>query len=121
MVVLKKPYHCPPEVVRDACLFASAVNARKAQAGGFVDRGELGARGEPAPVRRRLRPAAAVRRGGPGARATLQPVDHGIWDGGDHYVLVTPAHIVPHPVATVGMGDTISSSAYYYEVCEAKS
>lgn len=121
VVVLKKPYHCPPEVVRDACLFASAVNARKAQAGGFVTAESL-AHVASLPLSdvgfaQLQRFAAEVREQG----APLQPVDHGIWDGGDHYVLVTPAHIVPHPVATVGMGDTISSSAYYYEVCEAKS
>ena len=39
----------------------------------------------------------------------------GIADLGDHYVLVVPAHVVPNPVSTVGMGDTISSSAYAYE------
>ena len=31
------------------------------------------------------------------------------WD--DHYLLLVPAHVVPDPVSTVGMGDTISSSA----------
>ena len=33
----------------------------------------------------------------------------------DHYLVVTPAHIVPHPVSTVGMGDTISSASYAAE------
>jgi len=33
----------------------------------------------------------------------------------DHAVLIIPAHVVPDPVSTVGMGDTISSSAYAYE------
>ena len=32
----------------------------------------------------------------------------GIADMGDHYLLVVPAHVVPNPVSTVGMGDTIS-------------
>jgi len=39
----------------------------------------------------------------------------GIWEREDHYVIVVPAHVVPHPVSTVGMGDTISSSSYASE------
>ena len=50
----------------------------------------------------------------------LKSQGDGIWESDDHYVLVTPSHIVPSPVVTVGMGDTISSSSYYYEVCEAR-
>lgn len=121
VVVLKKPYGCSPQVVRDACLFASAVNARKAQAGGFVTRDSLEdvARlplsdigfGQLERFTNELETAGAP----------LTAVDHGIWDAGDHYVIVTPSHVVSNPVVTVGMGDTISSSAYYYEVCEAKS
>src|SRR5690606_35793473 len=42
VLVLKKPYPVAPDWVRAACLFASAVNARKAQRGGFVPRAELG-------------------------------------------------------------------------------
>ena len=47
VVVLRKPYHCSPAVVRDACLFASAVNARKAQVGGFVEASSLRGGGRP--------------------------------------------------------------------------
>ncbi|HEX6970950.1 MAG TPA: ADP-dependent glucokinase/phosphofructokinase, partial [Limnochordia bacterium] len=46
----------------------------------------------------------------------LRPVDEGIWEGRDHYALIIPAHIVPNPVSTVGMGDTISSATFALEV-----
>jgi len=121
VVVLRKPYHCSPEVVRDACLFASTVNARKAQAGGYVTVDSLE---ETARLPLSDTGLEQVERFAAEAKAVgapLQPVDHGIWEASDHYVLVTPAHIVPNPVVTVGMGDTISSSAYFYEVCEAKA
>ncbi len=41
--------------------------------------------------------------------------EEGILELDDHFVLIVPAHIVPNPVSTVGMGDTISSSAFAYE------
>lgn len=121
VVVLQKPYHCSPAVVRDACLFASAVNARKAQVGGFVEADSLQSVAD-LPVsdvglQQVTRFAEEVREKG----VALTQVDDGIWEADDHYVLVTPSHIVPNPVVTVGMGDTISSSAYYYEVSEGKS
>jgi ADP-dependent phosphofructokinase/glucokinase len=40
----------------------------------------------------------------------------GIMEREDHICILTPAHIVPNPVSTVGMGDTISSSAFAAEV-----
>ena len=42
------------------------------------------------------------------------------WEQDDHCVLVTPAHVVPNPGSTVGMGDTISSTSYAMEVCAAR-
>ena len=34
----------------------------------------------------------------------------------DHVMVLVPAHVVPNPVSTVGMGDTISSSTFAAEV-----
>lgn len=43
-------------------------------------------------------------------------METGIADMGDHYAILTPAFIVDRPVSTVGMGDTISSTSFTYEV-----
>lgn len=48
-------------------------------------------------------------------------LERGIADMGDHYVIVTPAFIVDKPVSTVGMGDTISSCSFAYEVSKQKA
>ncbi|MFY9563687.1 MAG: ADP-dependent glucokinase/phosphofructokinase, partial [Limnochordia bacterium] len=40
----------------------------------------------------------------------------GIMECEDHTCIIVPAHVVPNPVSTVGMGDTVSSSAYAAEV-----
>ena len=40
----------------------------------------------------------------------------GILEYADHYVVIVPTHVVQNPVATVGMGDTISVSCYAMEV-----
>jgi ADP-dependent phosphofructokinase/glucokinase len=42
-------------------------------------------------------------------------LQEGILERDDHYVLIVPAHVVPNPVSTVGMGDTISSSSFAYQ------
>ena len=122
VVVLRKPYHCPPAVVRDGCLFASAVNARKAQVGGFIEAASLTQCGRTFPVSdvgmqqmERFTEEVRTRRAQPSPVWTTA-----IWEANDHFVLVVPSHIVPNPIVTVGMGDTISSSSYYYEVCEAQ-
>lgn len=119
VVVLQKPYDCAPQIVRDGCLFASAVNARKAQAGGFVEAASL-AQVADLPLSdtgfEQLEGfAREIEESGP----PLRRVDDGVWEGDDHYALVVPTHVVPNPIVTVGMGDTISSSSYYYEVSEA--
>lgn len=117
VLVLKKPYILDPEHVRDACLFASSVNAIKAKYGGYVTSEQLDEAGEIALSdigMEQLRLFAMEMRG----KGYAIPDDFestGIADMGDHYVLVVPAHVVPNPVSTVGMGDTISSSAYAYE------
>ena len=117
ILVLKKPYAAHPEAVRDACLFASSVNAIKARDGGYVSQ-EL------------VKDAADIDLSGIGydqlqgfAKELMEHgvevpesfLNDGILDRGDHYVLLVPAHVIPNPVSTVGMGDTISSSSYACE------
>lgn len=120
VVVLKKPYPVPAEKVRDACLFASAVNARKAQKGGYVSIDDVPAAGE-LPLSEsgfeQLRTFAEEALAGKGKDAVDRFLAEGIVEEEDHFAVVTPAHVVPNPVVTVGMGDTISSSAYFFEVC----
>ncbi|HHT72362.1 MAG TPA: hypothetical protein GX008_01465 [Firmicutes bacterium] len=117
VLVLKKPYAIDPELVRDACLFASSVNAIKAKYGGYVKAEQLAEAGE-IPLSdiglEQLRLCGVEMR----SMGIELPEDFettGIADMGDHYLLVVPAHVVPNPVSTVGMGDTISSSSYAYE------
>lgn len=117
VLVLKKPYIVDPEVVRDACLYASSVNAIKAKYGGYVEKDQLP---EAADIKLSDIGLEQVRRFAEEMRSQGYNIPDdfeqtGIADMGDHYVLVVPAHVVPNPVSTVGMGDTISSSAYAYE------
>ena len=71
VVVLQKPYHCSPAVVRDACLFASAVNARKAQVGGFVEADSLQSVADLPVSDVGLQQVDTLCRGGPGKRGCL--------------------------------------------------
>ena len=113
-----KPYDVDPAVVRQACLFASAVNGVKAMQGGAVPLEDV-ARMADNPLSEigleQLKAFAseAKRLGLP---ATDEMLDTGIMEMDDHWVLVVPAHVIPNPVSTVGMGDTVSSSAYAAEV-----
>lgn len=117
VVLLKKPYNVCPEHVRSACLYASAVNAIKAKYGGYVPYDKVKEAGDIPLSEIGLQQlkgfAEEMRREGWDIPATFE--QDGIADLGEHYVLVVPAHVVPNPVSTVGMGDTISSSAYAYE------
>ena len=117
VLVLKKPYPVAPETVRDCCLYGSSVNAIKAKYGGYVRKSQLA---EVAEIglseiglrQLRLFYQEAVELG---LDIPENFCEEGIWDHGDYYVLVVPAHVVPNPVSTVGMGDTISSSCYASE------
>jgi len=117
VLVLRKPYPIDCELVRESCLYGSAVNAIKAKYGGYVYQSQV--------------PEAAgyglseigfkqLKMFYTEAKALGLPIpdnfcEEGIWERADHYVLVVPAHVVPNPVSTVGMGDTISSSCYASE------
>lgn len=115
VILLEKPYTATPQVVRDAALFGSTVNAAKAKYGGIVTMEQVRSMrdwplsdiGYSQLERFATHPRVVDR---------LTAVEDGIWEAPDHWVLVVPAHVVPNPVSTVGMGDTISSSSYAREV-----
>lgn len=115
VIVLSKPYGTAPQLVREAALYGSTVNAAKAKYGGVVDVDQVQSMRE-WPLSdigfTQLEKFAASDE----VRAALKQVDEGIWEAEDHWALVVPAHVVPDPVSTVGMGDTISSSSYAREV-----
>lgn len=117
VLVLRKPYPVDVKRVRQSCLFGSSVNAIKAKYGGYVNKNQV-------------KEAAGIGLSEIGLNQLREfyqeakdlglaiPDDfceEGIWEHDDHYVLVVPAHVIPHPVSTVGMGDTISSSSYASE------
>lgn len=118
IVVLAKPYPVPPEDVRQACLFASAVNGVKARQGGAVPKGDVA---RMAAVGLSEIGYSQLDQFAEEARSLGYPVpsdfkETGIMEWDDHHLLLVPAHVVPEPVSTVGMGDTISSSAFAAEV-----
>ncbi len=118
IMLLKKPYPVSPEHVRQSCLFASAVNAVKAKQGGAVPLADL-EQMEHEPLSdvglQQLQDFADLATAA-GLPVADDFVETGIFAGDDHYCLVVPAHIMPKPVSTVGMGDTVSSAAFAAEV-----
>jgi len=117
IVTLKKPYAASPEAVRDACLFASSVNAIKARDGGYVTPDkvkEAAAIGLSAIGLEQLRGFAEELQAH-GVEVPDDFTEHGILERDDHYCIFVPAHVIADPVSTVGMGDTISSSSYACE------
>lgn len=123
VVVLHKPYPVDPALVRQSCLFASAVNGVKALQGGAVLRADVDqmiehSLSEIGLGQLRSFVAEAKENGLPVAD---EMVETGIMEADDHYCLIIPAHIIPNPVSTVGMGDTVSSSSYAAEISLAKN
>jgi ADP-dependent phosphofructokinase/glucokinase len=117
VMILSKPYPVSMVEVRQSCLFASAVNAMKAKYGGYVQREQLAEAAE-LPLSdigfaQLEGMVEELKKEHPRAEALLTD---GYLEFADHYLVVTPAHIVPNPVSTVGMGDTISSSSYAAEL-----
>jgi len=117
VLVLKKPYPAAPEVVRDCCLFGSSVNAIKAKYGGYVTKAQLAEAAEFGLSDLGLRQLRLFYEEAKQKGLDIPDnfCEEGIWDHGEYYVLVVPAHVIPNPVSTVGMGDTISSSCYASE------
>jgi ADP-dependent phosphofructokinase/glucokinase len=118
IVLIRKPYPVSPEKVRQACLFASAVNGVKAKQGGAVPWEAVGqmANVPLSEVGMSQLEAFAEEARQVGYPITSEFTSTGIMEREDHICILTPAHIVPNPVSTVGMGDTISSSAFAAEV-----
>ncbi|HHV54236.1 MAG TPA: hypothetical protein GXX55_02115 [Firmicutes bacterium] len=117
VLVLRKPYPVPAEEVRNACLYGSCVNALKARDGGYV-RGDCVYQAAEIPLSdigfTNLETLA--RDLGLSGQAQEAFLAQGILEEEDHILVAVPAHVVPNPVSTVGMGDTISSSSYAREL-----
>lgn len=117
VVVLKKPYICDVSHVREACLYASAVNAMKAKYGGYVKLESLPEAGDIALSQIGL-DQLQIFKAEMEKRGVALPenfLEEGIVEFDNHTMLIVPAHVVPNPVSTVGMGDTISSSSFAFE------
>lgn len=125
VVVLHKPYHADPVQVRQACLYGSSVNAHRALNGGYVTADAVRDVAEMPLSDIGLHQLEEFAREVGRKEATIAGVEEftesGIIEFPDHYVVVVPTHVVPNPVATVGMGDTISSSSYAMEVIGRQS
>ncbi|NLK07466.1 MAG: hypothetical protein GX316_02060 [Firmicutes bacterium] len=116
VVILSKPYPVSMEDVRQSCLYASAVNAMKAKYGGYAKTAQLQEAVELALSDVGFKQLAALAEGLKGEHPQASDLlTEGYLEFDDHYLLLTPAHIVANPVSTVGMGDTISSSSYATE------
>lgn len=117
VMILRKPYPVSMVEVRQSCLFASAVNAIKAKYGGYVQRDQL-AEAAKLPLSdvgfQQLVGIAEELKAEHSQAEDL--LTKGYVEFEDHYLVVTPAHIVPDPISTVGMGDTISSACYAAEL-----
>ncbi|NLY11642.1 MAG: hypothetical protein GX020_08165 [Firmicutes bacterium] len=117
VLVLKKPYPVALDQVRASCLYASAVNAIKAKYGGYVKAEQVKEaasfglstigieqiKGFEAEMKRK------------GIVVPDNFLEEGIIEYDNHYLMIVPAHVVPNPISTVGMGATISSSSYACE------
>jgi ADP-dependent phosphofructokinase/glucokinase len=118
VLVLKKPYFCTPQKVRQACLFGSSVNAHRALTGECASSKDVFAIGQIPLSKEGLKQlddcAAELADEYPGAAEQIR--SSGCAEFDDHYLVVVPTHVIPNPVVTVGMGDTISSSVYAMEV-----
>lgn len=116
--VLRKPYPYSLEDVRQAALFASAVNAMKAKYGGYVTSERLQEAKNMSVSAIGFEQLEVFQREAQkeGLSVSASFSAEGLYEADDHYALVVPAHIVQDPVSTVGMGDTISSSCYAAEV-----
>ena len=118
VVVLMKPYDVDPALVRQACLFASAVNGVKAKQGGAVPLEDVAQMADYplSDIGMEQLKAFVSEAKSLGLPVTDEMLDTGIMEMDDHWLLIVPAHVIPNPVSTVGMGDTVSSSAYAAEV-----
>ena len=104
--------------MRQACLYGSSANAQRALTGECALSENIVSSEEMLLSEVGLQQveefAAELAKTQP--QAALQLRQSGYAEMTDHYVVVVPTHVVPNPVVTVGMGDTISSSAYAMEV-----
>lgn len=117
VVIISKSYHISPERCREACLYASCVNALKAIYGGFALAEKLKEAGEYPLSDIGFKQLIGIKKEMNLAEEFLET---GIHEEDDHYLLVVPAHVIPNPISTVGMGDTISSTSFALEYSEER-
>lgn len=118
VLLLEESYPVPPEIVRESCLLASTANAAKALHGEIASTEQVSEA-----TRVPLSPIGEeqITRFANGLAQAGHPIPPDFQESGivrfeDHTVVVMPAHVVPNPVSTVGMGDTISSISLAAEV-----
>lgn len=112
VVIISKDYHISPERCLEACLYASSVNALKAKYGGFAESEKLPEAGETQLSDIGFKQLLGIKEE---MNLPDQFLETGIHEEDEHYLLVVPAHVIPNPVSTVGMGDTISSTSFALE------
>jgi|Deesub1362A_J573_1020465.scaffolds.fasta_scaffold00052_25 ADP-dependent phosphofructokinase/glucokinase len=95
------------EVERDALLFASALTASRAMKGDVKSR-EDALLGLHVPVYNDIDYLLEFLTRYEGCETVME----GIVEGEDFYCVIVPTKVVDNPVATVGLGDTISASAF---------
>lgn len=122
VVLLDEGYPSAPEIVRDSCILASTANAAKALHGEVTSVDQLVAAAEIpfseiGEMQMRKFVEEMAKNGTPCPEDFMET---GIAPLEGHTALVVPAHVVPNPVSTVGMGDTISSIALSSEVAARK-
>lgn len=117
VVIISKSYHISPERCREACLYASCVNALKAKYGGFALAEKLPEAGQIPVSEIGFKQLIGIKEE---MNLPEEFLETGIYEGEDHYLLVVPAHVIPNPVSTVGMGDTISSTSFALEYSEER-
>lgn len=116
VVVMRKPYPISWQDAQAASLYASMVCGVKAKYGGYPQVQHLA---ELAEFPLSEIGFAQLKMFESAVKNELRPLAEGVWEGEDHYVLVIPAHVIPNPLVTVGMGDTISSSSFAMEAALA--
>ncbi|MDD2430474.1 MAG: ADP-dependent glucokinase/phosphofructokinase [Firmicutes bacterium] len=112
VVIISKSYHISPQRCLEACLYASSVNALKAKYGGFAESKKLPEAGNIPLSEIGFKQLLGIKEE---MDLPSEFLETGIYEGDDHYLLVVPAHVIPNPVSTVGMGDTISSTSFALE------
>ena len=132
LLIVAKPYPRPLEKARDAVVYAGLVATAKALSGKEITHKDLQKALE-VPISetglnqvRALESAFSIQVKGKRGRKRKEYrslmfdarylLKEGILDVGTHHLVVVPTQITPRPIATVGLGDVVSSVALAAEV-----